>query len=142
MTFLSASAIILSPRKKSSPHRKDAATPAKPHAELARRMLIGLHGLELAEGRRVSYAEIARRMGKIAPPARQVSTVTRWFAGAQSPETTAEMAILARVLGVDPGWLTYGDPADATGDAPILGPDVTLDVTEPRRMRRDREDEA
>jgi transcriptional regulator with XRE-family HTH domain len=118
---------------------------AKPHAELARRMLIGLHGLELEEGPRISYAEIARRMGEIAAPAPQVSTIQRWFTGAQSPDTRQQMAALASVLGVDPGWLTYGDPenreAARAEDPPFLGPLPKAPFGEPpdaaRRRKRD-----
>ena len=153
MTSPSATAIILSPRKKSSPHRKGRPVDAKPHAELAFRMLLGLHKAEMRARRRINFSEVARRMGEIAPPAPQVSTVTRWFDGESSPDTREAMATLAQVFGVDPGWLAYGPtsqtPAadDAQGDAPgntprhapmgepftFLGPTNKMPLDEARR---------
>src|SRR6185312_949436 len=56
--------------------------------------------------------EVARRVGRAVRRAFTQSTAQRWFAGGLPRDTRTGIA-LASELGVDPGWLYFGDASGA-----------------------------
>lgn len=71
------------------------------------------HLLELEERDRINDTELGRRIGAIARgKPYQSGVVRRWLDGRQEAENAVWLAI-ARVLGVDPGWLCFGEDCAA-----------------------------
>ena len=144
MTTLTTPVIILTARGKSRGRgKKDSAADARPDG-LTMRLLEALHGLELREGHRVTYTSLAERLGAALGRPITVAAVQRWFDGTREPKDRESLAALASVLGVDPGWLAYGDPERPearTEDPPFLGPLPKAPFGEPpdaaRRRKRD-----
>lgn len=134
MTTLTTPVIILTARKKVkrrveklSPHREDAEA-------LRLRLLDALHGLERREGHRVTFTALAERVAEALGASVSVATVARWFDGSREPKDRASLAALAAALGVDPGWLAYGDAPAASAHAELLGPTNKIPLDEARRL--------
>ncbi len=53
---------------------------------------------------------VARRLGRTKPFSKM--TVSHWESGASEPDTAA-LAAIARLAGVDPGWLAFGAASSA-----------------------------
>jgi hypothetical protein len=80
----------------------------------AARLLWAIQGLERREQKRkVENAEIGRRVaeGLGRTPAYRSQTVGKWLEG--SEPSSEVVAMLARVLDVDPGWLAFGSLSQA-----------------------------
>jgi transcriptional regulator with XRE-family HTH domain len=56
-------------------------------------------------------AEVGRELGAAEPVTQ--STISKWMSGASAPQDTDTMVALAKVLEVDPGWLTFGAASKA-----------------------------
>lgn len=85
-------------------------------SELARRMFAATNRLEQAFGRPVTFEEIGARVaqnedGREKPYA--ASVVARWIKSTQEPRYRSQQRAIARALGVDPGWLWFGDESAA-----------------------------
>lgn len=64
--------------------------------------------------RNVTHPEIAQGVAEVlGEPAKQPSTVGRWFKGTLPDLRTT--AALASYLGCDPGWLAFGEESSALG---------------------------
>lgn len=70
-------------------------------------------------GRDATQTELGELVGEaMGEEAISQQSVARWFAGTL-PEHP-RMVALARVLGVDPGWLSYGSGEDDAGNQPAM----------------------
>lgn len=85
-----------------------------PDSALARRMFAALNAFEERRGSRVTLAVLGELVAD-AMPGRETpyaaSVAARWVKGEQDPGSRDQWLALAGVLGVDPGWLTYGTGA-------------------------------
>lgn len=108
-----------------------------------RRMFAARHALEGRRGGDVTLADlaaaVARALGGHDGP--DPSVVARWLKGVSEPRTTAMWEALATALGVDPGWLAFGEATSARGpgadrdeSVPVVVVDRGVDVT-PREPR-------
>lgn len=98
------------------PERPVAHDDQQPDAELAGRMFEATNRLELTERRKLKLEEIGARIadheeGRDVPYS--ASVVRRWLAAEQEPRYRRLQLAMAKALGVDPGWLWFGDDSSA-----------------------------
>ena len=80
------------------------------------RFFQALQDLGKTEGTGVSQGEVAARVAKILKEkTKRDNTVSQWRNGKSLPDVVT-VFVLARVLGVSPGWLAFGEGEMATGD--------------------------
>ena len=107
-----------------------------PETSLGERILIARFEASALRSEKLSQerlgALISRELSKGAPVT--AATVSRWESGDTVPSVTT-IAAIARVCGVDPGWLAFGAesaaPSPRRGKPEIPGQSVTRD--DPRR---------
>jgi hypothetical protein len=88
----------------------------QPDAQLAGRMFEATNRLELTERRKLTLDEIGARIadheeGRDVPYS--ASVVRRWLAAEQEPRYRTLQLAIAKALGVDPGWLWFGQDSAA-----------------------------
>jgi transcriptional regulator with XRE-family HTH domain len=113
-----------------------------PETSLGERILIARFEASALRGEKLSQERlgglVSRELSKGAPVT--AATVSRWESGDTVPSVTT-LAAVARVCGVDPGWLAFGAesaaPGPRRGKPPVTGQGPVRD--EPRRdeVRRD-----
>ncbi len=91
-----------------------------PYAAFAQRLYMAQKRYELKSGRDLDRddfgRDVARRSGR--DKALSDSTVSNWFTGKQMP-AVKQLEAIAAVLGVHPGWLTFGEETEVmTPDGP------------------------
>lgn len=102
------------------------------NAGFKRRMFEALLALSQSEGEMVKQNEVMRRLGERGVKVTGAA-VNRWFKGRRPACETIEA--LGEVLGVDPGWLAFGEKSGAEG--PVLPPQA---VPVPRGQGRKRKE--
>ena len=64
------------------------------------------------EGRQLTQMELARLYRKASGESITQSSISDWLNGISEP-TLLDILYLSRILGVDPGWLAFGDYSGA-----------------------------
>lgn len=80
-----------------------------------RRAKLALQYQAFKLGDRRTQADVLREFQAMTGDAVNDATVSRWFSGAFWPADPRHQLALARVLGVDVGWLFFGDHSQAPG---------------------------
>lgn len=73
-----------------------------PHTEFAKRLFLAQRRQELRTGVELDRSLFAHKVGL------SEATVSMWFTGKQLPNVK-QMDAIAKVLGVSPGWLAFGE---------------------------------
>lgn len=96
--------------------------------------------LARAGGPRASVTALAEEVGALLGEPVSGGDVGRWLAGFAVPSSLARISAFAYVLGVDAGWLTFGDLTAAPGPSLLSvlpsEPMELLPQEKPRRRRR------
>jgi transcriptional regulator with XRE-family HTH domain len=116
-----------------------------PETSLGERILIARFEASALRSEKLSQERlgglVSRELSKGAPVT--AATVSRWESGDTVPSVTT-LAAVARVCGVDPGWLAFGAesaaPGPRRGKPPVTGQGPVRD--EPRRDEPRREEPA
>lgn len=111
-----------------------------PDNALARRMFLAMNALEQRRGSRVTLAQLGAMVAEAQQgreAAYAASVVARWIKGEQDPGSRDQWIALAAVLGVDPGWLTYG-----TGSMASALSGLDLDPSRDHRLTPEEEERA
>ena len=91
-----------------SPYRPTLPSDAEHLQAFAQRLALVLNMRRLLGKQTISQADVAREMEALGVAVSD-GTISRWFQGKFWPSDPRNAIGLARVVGVDPGWLYYGE---------------------------------